>query len=139
MIRRPPRSTLFPYTTLFRSGRANEADVAAGAASDTALEQLPDFTDPAQRHQTLGQLRVAQPAAGAFGGAQPVQHYRETRAVGGGDAAAIDLELTPGGAREAAQTLLPRLARGCKRQRPPRPRRVPTRATRGGGGCAASP
>src|SRR5256885_4021124 len=24
MIRRPPRSTLFPYTTLFRSGTANE-------------------------------------------------------------------------------------------------------------------
>src|SRR3712207_8649320 len=30
MIRRPPRSTLFPYTTLFRSvdDRAQEADVA---------------------------------------------------------------------------------------------------------------
>src|SRR3712207_8601253 len=29
MIRRPPRSTLFPYTTLFRSGveRADERDV----------------------------------------------------------------------------------------------------------------
>src|SRR5689334_24901553 len=25
MIRRPPGSTLFPYTTLFRSGRAKEA------------------------------------------------------------------------------------------------------------------
>src|SRR5690348_17439381 len=25
MIRRPPRSTLFPYTTLFRSGRARAA------------------------------------------------------------------------------------------------------------------
>src|SRR5256885_13711164 len=25
MIRRPPRSTLFPYTTLFRSGKGNEA------------------------------------------------------------------------------------------------------------------
>src|SRR3989304_4592760 len=25
MIRRPPRSTLFPYTTLFRSGRAKSA------------------------------------------------------------------------------------------------------------------
>src|SRR3712207_7410187 len=25
MIRRPPRSTLFPYTTLFRSGRAQAA------------------------------------------------------------------------------------------------------------------
>src|SRR2546430_11360996 len=24
MIRRPPRSTLFPYTTLFRSGRVND-------------------------------------------------------------------------------------------------------------------
>src|SRR5689334_24853520 len=24
MIRRPPRSTLFPYTTLFRSGRATQ-------------------------------------------------------------------------------------------------------------------
>src|SRR5205809_6222909 len=26
MIRRPPRSTLFPYTTLFRSARRNEID-----------------------------------------------------------------------------------------------------------------
>src|SRR5258708_31592013 len=29
MIRRPPRSTLFPYTTLFRSHRRGDADVAA--------------------------------------------------------------------------------------------------------------
>src|SRR5438034_2276942 len=28
MIRRPPRSTLFPYTTLFRSERAGETAVA---------------------------------------------------------------------------------------------------------------
>src|SRR2546428_4322927 len=27
MIRRPPRSTLFPYTTLFRSGNANTVDL----------------------------------------------------------------------------------------------------------------
>src|SRR3712207_7338811 len=26
MIRRPPRSTLFPYTTLFRSGRREDAE-----------------------------------------------------------------------------------------------------------------
>src|SRR5688572_32674367 len=26
MIRRPPRSTLFPYTTLFRSTRSNSSD-----------------------------------------------------------------------------------------------------------------
>src|SRR2546430_13752765 len=31
MIRRPPRSTLFPYTTLFRSG---EEGAGAGAAAD---------------------------------------------------------------------------------------------------------
>src|ERR1041384_7843274 len=28
MIRRPPRSTLFPYTTLFRSGRPHDVRVA---------------------------------------------------------------------------------------------------------------
>src|SRR2546429_180198 len=31
MIRRPPRSTLFPYTTLFRSGPGNAAGPEAGA------------------------------------------------------------------------------------------------------------
>src|SRR5688572_32373975 len=33
MIRRPPRSTLFPYTTLFRSGEASAASAAVHAAS----------------------------------------------------------------------------------------------------------
>src|SRR5258708_31954216 len=32
MIRRPPRSTLFPYTTLFRSRRGEHAPVVAGRA-----------------------------------------------------------------------------------------------------------
>src|SRR2546421_8837168 len=32
MIRRPPRSTLFPYTTLFRSARAHPREDACGAA-----------------------------------------------------------------------------------------------------------
>src|SRR2546426_5239044 len=31
MIRRPPRSTLFPYTTLFRSQGSLDLDAAAGA------------------------------------------------------------------------------------------------------------
>src|SRR5690242_21422971 len=30
MIRRPPRSTLFPYTTLFRSSTGTNSDVADG-------------------------------------------------------------------------------------------------------------
>src|SRR5690349_23943670 len=33
MIRRPPRSTLFPYTTLFRSGRAGRAGGTFSSAS----------------------------------------------------------------------------------------------------------
>src|SRR5258708_21878329 len=33
MIRRPPRSTLFPYTTLFRSRRSRAAAVIAAPAS----------------------------------------------------------------------------------------------------------
>src|SRR3712207_7197438 len=36
MIRRPPRSTLFPYTTLFRSTLMMKAVEAAGAAADGA-------------------------------------------------------------------------------------------------------
>src|SRR3712207_3676106 len=33
MIRRPPRSTLFPYTTLFRSGRTDDEEYRGRAAA----------------------------------------------------------------------------------------------------------
>src|SRR3712207_9411298 len=36
MIRRPPRSTLFPYTTLFRSGRGTEPGVDIGPMVNAA-------------------------------------------------------------------------------------------------------
>src|SRR3712207_7738290 len=48
MIRRPPRSTLFPYTTLFRSGGP---DGAGGGARG-------DATRGARRSARLIQLRV---------------------------------------------------------------------------------
>src|SRR5947209_13618794 len=38
MIRRPPRSTLFPYTTLFRSGRDPEAGFRRGAHVGSARD-----------------------------------------------------------------------------------------------------
>src|SRR3712207_7341078 len=44
MIRRPPRSTLFPYTTLFRSGGAAERRPAAVA-------EQPDRHGAAARHR----------------------------------------------------------------------------------------
>src|SRR5258708_13401592 len=37
MIRRPPRSTLFPYTTLFRSVRRSEVSVERTPGSQTYL------------------------------------------------------------------------------------------------------
>src|SRR3712207_8552082 len=40
MIRRPPRSTLFPYTTLFRSGRPRTVWTAIWGRGPEALERL---------------------------------------------------------------------------------------------------
>src|SRR3712207_8489042 len=45
MIRRPPRSTLFPYTTLFRS-----REVAIGLALDFQVDQHPGVRAIAEAH-----------------------------------------------------------------------------------------
>src|SRR2546422_4737315 len=39
MIRRPPRSTLFPYTTLFRSRERGEHGPQGGAEASVALQE----------------------------------------------------------------------------------------------------
>src|SRR2546427_7058147 len=54
MIRRPPRSTLFPYTTLFRSvGAAGlgqlRREARAGAGADDRLPRVDLRTKPCQR------------------------------------------------------------------------------------------
>src|SRR5438876_5570091 len=41
MIRRPPRSTLFPYTTLFRSETGDERRRGVGRFRHLALDDLP--------------------------------------------------------------------------------------------------
>src|SRR3712207_7530406 len=42
MIRRPPRSTLFPYTTLFRSKREQALSrIRMGGGDSTAIRSLP--------------------------------------------------------------------------------------------------
>src|SRR3712207_8612407 len=56
MIRRPPRSTLFPYTTLFRSGPVEVLeDQHGGSLLGHALEEAPP--GPEQLH-TVGGLPV---------------------------------------------------------------------------------
>src|SRR3712207_9282719 len=58
MIRRPPRSTLFPYTTLFRSGQCHPIDhlleVAKVAYAEAGLAPQREHG-----HQGTGQLAVA--------------------------------------------------------------------------------
>src|SRR5258706_16206127 len=68
MIRRPPRSTLFPYTTLFRSlfacgcGRVFEGTAAQMLASLSKLAALPDETRGYCGHEyTLANISFARP------------------------------------------------------------------------------
>src|SRR5256884_3982309 len=46
MIRRPPRSTLFPYTTLFRSGRDKPATEIVGEVSNGRTDDLTQAASP---------------------------------------------------------------------------------------------
>src|SRR5258706_3034853 len=43
MIRRPPRSTLFPYTTLFRSGSSRQARLSSTAIHVFSIPPRPGF------------------------------------------------------------------------------------------------
>src|SRR2546426_9249316 len=65
MIRRPPRSTLFPYTTLFRSaGKIVNGDCPIGTA-------LPEFTGAEQRCRSRAEQRNS-------GGIDQSTHVRDT-------------------------------------------------------------
>src|SRR5688572_31564609 len=51
MIRRPPRSTLFPYTTLFRSWPALADRPAPFPIASPVVETLPVVPDPPHRSE----------------------------------------------------------------------------------------
>src|SRR5256885_7046746 len=59
MIRRPPRSTLFPYTTLFRSVLQHHVVAARGAQP----EMVPGLLDPQARGAERNE-EVADPRSG---------------------------------------------------------------------------
>src|SRR3712207_1947347 len=67
MIRRPPRSTLFPYTTLFRSLRHLEAVAAADGRGRLGVAQVVD----AAAVVPLQEEDVAEAARGDEGGLRP--------------------------------------------------------------------
>src|SRR5688572_32499511 len=60
MIRRPPRSTLFPYTTLFRSKKSRESFRGSKLSQSTSNPSL-SFTFPLNVQFTFSHMR--QPAA----------------------------------------------------------------------------
>src|SRR2546425_8488746 len=55
MIRRPPRSTLFPYTTLFRSLQGGLAGVAQGPDPPPVTEVVRELDDLRHATEVLGQ------------------------------------------------------------------------------------
>src|SRR3712207_8340160 len=59
MIRRPPRSTLFPYTTLFRSPRLDEVA--------RAFADMVDLKSPYTHGHSSGVARLAEAAAADLG------------------------------------------------------------------------
>src|SRR5256886_9969448 len=131
MIRRPPRSTLFPYTTLFRSEVAVHAlevlrDAAAPASRVGAQAQVLLDGEVHERTAPLGRVADAEPhqvfrrapvdalpreadlARRADHAAHRAQRRRLARAVGAenrGDAALLDGEV------DAVQHLRPAILR----------------------------
>src|SRR2546430_16806872 len=75
MIRRPPRSTLFPYTTLFRSaGQGRDAGGRGAVAASERVGRLP----PGPRGQERGRARHR--------GARPLAHAGRAPRHAGGEA-----------------------------------------------------
>src|SRR3712207_6977475 len=64
MIRRPPRSTLFPYTTLFRSpsqrAAVEQVPLAARPPAGVALGRLGAHDGPAELREGWGHVAVGQ-------------------------------------------------------------------------------
>src|SRR2546426_10566231 len=88
MIRRPPRSTLFPYTTLFRSRKAGGEESLADAHAAGDHGGAPDRQASIHQRLELGQ---------AEGGARAVRgefHIRgDERLEAGGDSNTVTSEL----------------------------------------------
>src|SRR2546430_4007608 len=119
MIRRPPRSTLFPYTTLFRSQPAGLVTL--------------DFSDPERAAQQAAEFARRHPIAGVIGvdddGAVVAAAIAERLALKGNP---------PAGALAARDKHLQRRARAAPRRpgprvrrRHPRPAGTPRRRPRG--------
>src|SRR3712207_7262721 len=78
MIRRPPRSTLFPYTTLFRSEGLDVAGC-AGPALPGILERRPARGSDRRAEGVLRRRHGARRRRGGQGGARRAADRKSTR------------------------------------------------------------
>src|SRR3712207_8791005 len=60
MIRRPPRSTLFPYTTLFRSALPARSASSSGSRSPSAPRRAPTARAPRRSEEHTSELQSRQ-------------------------------------------------------------------------------
>src|SRR5256886_16802111 len=122
MIRRPPRSTLFPYTTLFRSLQADHPAqlsvaevVQSGRHASVGLNDAPSAADRFAARRTLALFGLTSLSTRTLGELS----YGQSRRV----------VVVPAPGREAPGAPLGgRLARGGRACRPPLRRSVPGRA-----------
>src|SRR3712207_7641343 len=77
MIRRPPRSTLFPYTTLFRSGRVRSAQHRRRSGPHRPPGVLASPLDRRRFARGGGDLPPARPAGGVSSRGRSEEHTSE--------------------------------------------------------------
>src|SRR3989449_9973146 len=111
MIRPPPRSTLFPYTTLFRSGESQHR-VRPAHEPQHRLGRLP-LADEANRRIDLLRQELHRPTGSVVRQVLP----RERRGVGGREAPGRDPERLGAARRGGYAPPLPALL--GERQEPP--------------------
>src|SRR2546422_7461744 len=98
MIRRPPRSTLFPYTTLFRSYRAQAGELRARGRVSAVIGWPPVFSaelTPREHVRAYGVVAGAELDVDAvirFAGLDPVA-ARPVRLLSAGEQARLALAL----------------------------------------------
>src|SRR5437016_8866160 len=78
MIRRPPRSTLFPYTTLFRSG---ELPLAPKRMVEPIQHAVERGGQPADFVATAAEIESPRKIIGADGGRRSEEHTSELQSL----------------------------------------------------------
>src|SRR3989442_10672441 len=111
MIRRPPRSTLFPYTTLFRSPITARTRVRVHLGTAEVLARVVQVRSIGPGERGLVRLVLERPLVARGGGRFVLRSFSPVTTIGGG----VGLDPLPA----SPPRLRPR--RGPPGQAPPRP------------------